>query len=462
MRTLRLLLLVSSVLLLAACNRPAVQQPASGSTPPLADPQPTRELALTVVPTATPVPDYTAVLYDAVAKTNALRSFQVKMYMDTRLIKGDDRTHVEQIGRAEASGQFADQKLSMLATLFDPSGETARFELLVIEQDMYVRSGTENEDLQALPRYHSRIEQESSATTPNPQAVREVFSGMQMIKNFTYTGPLQLAQQTCANYLLSGADIEQIPEVQEFFTQFTSAGMEVKPELHLRPCANNLIHQIVVKMAIINDAEERTFEIELVMDLFDFNGDILIERPTNVREAAELSEIFEFSATVYNGGNVRREPISGQTLDQIHAHELVSLLGRNDDGSWYLIRNPRGVTGWVSATLLTIDPVVAAQVPVVPETPISEDGMPLHLVSSVINGGNLREQPRIEPANVIGQVCPGDQVEWLRLSSRPDRWAYVRILSTPLDCHPERVVEGTEGWLSTSLLSPPVETADLP
>jgi uncharacterized protein YgiM (DUF1202 family) len=159
---------------------------------------------------------------------------------------------------------------------------------------------------------------------------------------------------------------------------------------------------------------------------------------------------------------VRREPGSGQPLDQIHAHETVILLGKNNDGSWYLIRTLRGVTGWVSATLLTIDPEVAAQVSVMPETPISEDGMPLMRVSSVINGGNLREQPGIDPANVIGQVCPGDQVEWLPQQSGPSGWAQVRILTTLADCHPERVLEGTEGWVSTSLLTPPMETSYLP
>ncbi|HEY0736479.1 MAG TPA: SH3 domain-containing protein, partial [Herpetosiphonaceae bacterium] len=73
-------------------------------------------------------------------------------------------------------------------------------------------------------------------------------------------------------------------------------------------------------------------------------------------------------AVVRNGGNVRRIPATGEPLDQVHAHEQVPLIGKNADASWYLLVTARGVTGWVSATLLTIEPAGIAQVPVVPET----------------------------------------------------------------------------------------------
>ncbi len=71
------------------------------------------------------------------------------------------------------------------------------------------------------------------------------------------------------------------------------------------------------------------------------------------------------TATVFNGGNVRSTPNrTGQVLDQINADEKVQLLARTTDSAWYQITNERGVTGWVSATLLTIDPNVASKVPV--------------------------------------------------------------------------------------------------
>jgi SH3-like domain-containing protein len=70
------------------------------------------------------------------------------------------------------------------------------------------------------------------------------------------------------------------------------------------------------------------------------------------------------SATVFNGGNVRERPVTGKPLDQINAGETVQLLAKTSDGGWYQITNIRNITGWVSRTLLTVDPAVAQQVPI--------------------------------------------------------------------------------------------------
>jgi flagellar FliL protein len=70
------------------------------------------------------------------------------------------------------------------------------------------------------------------------------------------------------------------------------------------------------------------------------------------------------TATVANGGNVRQRPVTGKPLDQINADETVQLLAKTADGGWYQITNIRNVTGWVSVTLLKIDPAVAKQVPI--------------------------------------------------------------------------------------------------
>jgi Bacterial SH3 domain len=73
------------------------------------------------------------------------------------------------------------------------------------------------------------------------------------------------------------------------------------------------------------------------------------------------------SATVFNGGNVRARPVTGKPLDQINAGETVTLVAKTSDGGWYQItytRDGKPILGWVSKTLLTIDPAVAKQVPV--------------------------------------------------------------------------------------------------
>ncbi|HET9224355.1 MAG TPA: SH3 domain-containing protein, partial [Roseiflexaceae bacterium] len=70
------------------------------------------------------------------------------------------------------------------------------------------------------------------------------------------------------------------------------------------------------------------------------------------------------TASVFHGGNVRETPVTGRPLDQVNAGETVQLIGKTADGAWYKITNERGITGWVSVTLLRIDQSVADQVPV--------------------------------------------------------------------------------------------------
>lgn len=61
------------------------------------------------------------------------------------------------------------------------------------------------------------------------------------------------------------------------------------------------------------------------------------------------------TTTVFNGGNVRAAPnMRGTVLDQVHAGEIVELLGRSADGNWLYIRNPRGQVGWTHRTLLSL------------------------------------------------------------------------------------------------------------
>ena len=72
------------------------------------------------------------------------------------------------------------------------------------------------------------------------------------------------------------------------------------------------------------------------------------------------------TTSVLNGGNVRAQPVSGQPLDQVNAGETVQLLGKTTDASWFRIsytRNGQTITGWVSRTLLKLDPAVEARVP---------------------------------------------------------------------------------------------------
>ncbi|HEY0605693.1 MAG TPA: SH3 domain-containing protein [Herpetosiphonaceae bacterium] len=87
-------------------------------------------------------------------------------------------------------------------------------------------------------------------------------------------------------------------------------------------------------------------------------------RVTSVRPDPAKVEAGPLKATVFNGGNIRYRPNveTGTVLGQLHARQAVTLSARTADGSWYKVVAPEA-EGWVSSSLLTIDPAVAAQVP---------------------------------------------------------------------------------------------------
>lgn len=138
-------------------------------------------------------------------------------------------------------------------------------------------------------------------------------------------------------------------------------------------------------------------------------------------------------ATVSNGGNVREEPLFiDNVVDQINAGEQVEIVGRTPNGEWYFIRNIRRNEGWVSITLLSVDPTVAARVPV------------LNIVT-VFTSGNVYPQPRAE-GTVLDQVFATETVNLLQKTANGD-WYRV-----------ETVREVT-GWVSADLLGIPPEVA---
>lgn len=148
------------------------------------------------------------------------------------------------------------------------------------------------------------------------------------------------------------------------------------------------------------------------------------------------------TATVANGGNLRAAPVNGQILDQNDALDVVTLIEKTADGAWFKLTNPRGKTGWFSASLLTIDPAVAAQVPVEGATPVpppvaatTEAG---GLTAVVINGGNLRSAPVLGD-NVLDQNN-ADEIVTLLAKSANGQWYK---LTNP---------RGKTGWFSASLL----------
>jgi uncharacterized protein YgiM (DUF1202 family) len=168
---------------------------------------------------------------------------------------------------------------------------------------------------------------------------------------------------------------------------------------------------------------------------------VLGDAPAAVPEPAETPEPGTLTAVVFNGGNVREQPnLSGRVVGGVNAGENVTLLQKTESGQWFEIRTPRGEQGWVSVTLLTIDPAVREQVPVAGAGTApgnASDGGDLTAV--VFNGGNVRAQPSINGA-VVGGVNAGENVTLLQ-KTQDGQWYRLRT------------IRGEEGWASVTLLT---------
>jgi len=146
------------------------------------------------------------------------------------------------------------------------------------------------------------------------------------------------------------------------------------------------------------------------------------------------------TATVFNGGNIRKEPqVGNNVVGQLHAGEVVTLLERSTDSTWYRVIAPEA-EGWVSATLLTIDPEVAKQVSTAapPETGLN---------AKVFNGGNVRERP--VTGKPLDQINAGETVHLLAKTS-DGGWYQITY---------SRDGKPITGWVSGTLLTIDPEVA---
>ena len=80
-------------------------------------------------------------------------------------------------------------------------------------------------------------------------------------------------------------------------------------------------------------------------------------------------------------------------------------------------------------------------------------------VSEVIQGGNLRSEPRIADETVIGLIWIGDRVTLLEQGEIDgQRWYHVRVDSLATGHSGSSVAQGTIGWASAKLLAEPTPT----
>lgn len=156
------------------------------------------------------------------------------------------------------------------------------------------------------------------------------------------------------------------------------------------------------------------------------------------------------TATIFNGGNVRNQPVLGNNVAYlINPNEEVTLLQKTANGLWYKIKNTQGQEGWIHNTLLVFDRRLADQVPIegaasassisAPSKPASPSATGLSAI--VFNGGRIRSQPdSSNDKNVVGGINAGDTVEIFQKTLKSD---WYRIKNQ----------KGEEGWVHKSLLA---------
>jgi flagellar FliL protein len=147
------------------------------------------------------------------------------------------------------------------------------------------------------------------------------------------------------------------------------------------------------------------------------------------------------AGNVANGGNVRALPqiTADNVIGGVNAGEEVQLLARTPNQAWYRVRTVRDEVGWVSATLLTIDPAVAAQIPTA-------------AVVSVFQNGPVFEQPdlnstQIDRVNAAAVIANSEVVELLRKTADG---AWYEVVNA----------RNVTGWVQAELLGIPPEVAE--
>lgn len=74
----------------------------------------------------------------------------------------------------------------------------------------------------------------------------------------------------------------------------------------------------------------------------------------------------------------------------------------------------------------------------------------------VVQAGNLRSEPRFDPATVVAQLCINDEVSLLEKRSIGTAvWYHLQVKKIGDTCVANRAAVGTEGWVSASLIATP-------
>lgn len=125
-------------------------------------------------------------------------------------------------------------------------------------------------------------------------------------------------------------------------------------------CDDGLIRRVQVTAAgNVRQQPSNVFSASVRIDVSNLNGRLTIEAPLQTRA---LRRTPEPTVAAVRAGPIRSAPGAGSVVGQMNAQDAVIIIERSADQRWYRVRAP-AATGWVSASLLSVPPAVARQVP---------------------------------------------------------------------------------------------------
>lgn len=178
---------------------------------------------------------------------------------------------------------------------------------------------------------------------------------------------------------------------------------------------------------------------------------------------------------VISGGYIRTQPDLADEVVQGEVCPGDSLTifeeQTTDEITWYRVRVTAAAAdcvanhiavdteGWISSVLVTEPVSATVSAPSDTEPADASDpppDVPEPTTVNVTKGGYIRTQPLIADETVQGELCMGDTVQILEDQVADDiLWYRIRVESVVVDCVPNHVAAGTEGWVSDLLLGTP-------
>ena len=102
-------------------------------------------------------------------------------------------------------------------------------------------------------------------------------------------------------------------------------------------------------------------------DAIAYTFDTLLKLPRQPRLSAAATVALAQATALRDLPTLDGQPSPGALLDQLDAGSRAQVLGKSADGLSYLVRNMRGVTGWIDTVTLPLDQATAKRLPEQPD-----------------------------------------------------------------------------------------------